>query len=72
LFSQPTSTLPDQPEKRENILAMRLTESEREAVGTLAERLHLPSSSLARHFLLEAVEYHRKRQSIQESCIATE
>jgi hypothetical protein len=51
---------------------MRLTQTEREAVDALAERLHLASSSLARHFLLEAVEYHRKRDTNVEASIATE
>jgi len=57
------STLPpvSQPH-RERIFSMRLTDDEREQIETLAKRLNLPDSRMARHFILEAVAYHRKTQ----------
>jgi hypothetical protein len=54
-----SSTLPPAPQpNRERIFSMRLTDDEREQIETLAKRLNLPDSRMARHFLLEAVAFH--------------
>jgi len=52
------STLPARQPKRECIFAIRLTKAERDQIETLAERLKLPDSFMARHFILEAVAHH--------------
>jgi len=52
------STLPARQPKRECIFAIRLTEAERSQIEALAQRLRLPDSYMARHFILEAVRYH--------------
>jgi hypothetical protein len=41
---------------------MRLTDRERAEIEALAKQLRLPDSYMARHFILEAVAYHRKTQ----------
>jgi hypothetical protein len=46
---------------------MRLTDAERQAIETLAKRLNMPDSTLARHFVLEAVAFHS--QQTQEVAI---
>lgn len=51
-------TLPVRQPKREHIFAIRLTEAERDQIEALAQRLKLPDSFMARHFILEAVAYH--------------
>ena len=55
-------TLPVWQTKRRRIFAMRLTDSERAKIEALAKHLNLPASYMARHFILEAVAYHRKAQ----------
>jgi len=57
------STLPARQPKRECIFAIRLTEAERSQIEALAQRLRLPDSYMARHFILEAVAH----QSIDRS-----
>jgi hypothetical protein len=52
------STLPARQPKRKYIFAIRLTDAERHQIETLAERLKLPDSFMARHFILEAVAHH--------------
>jgi len=47
---------------RKRIFAMRLTDRERAEIEALAKELKLPDSYMARHFILEAVAYHRKAQ----------
>ena len=54
------STLPARQPKRECIFAIRLTEAERDQIEVLAQRLKLPDSFMARHFILEAVKYHTR------------
>lgn len=55
------STLPERQPKRECIFSIRLTAAEQSAIETLAKRLNLPSSFMARHFILEAVAHHNAR-----------
>jgi hypothetical protein len=52
------STLPARQPKRECIFAIRLTEAERDQIEALAQRLKLPDSFMARHFILEAVKHY--------------
>ena len=54
------STLPARQPKRKYIFAIRLTDAERHQIETLAERLKLPDSFMARHFILEAVQQHSR------------
>ena len=54
------STLPARQSKRECIFAIRLTEAERDQIEALAQRLKLPDSFMARHFILEAVAHHSR------------
>jgi len=57
------STLPARQPKRECIFAIRLTEAKRSQIEALAQRLRLPDSYMARHFILEAVAH----QSVDRS-----
>ena len=54
------STLPARQPRRECIFAIRLTEAERDQIEALAQRLKLPDSFMARHFILEAVKHHSR------------
>jgi hypothetical protein len=61
-MKQHSSTLPPKPQlKRECIFSMRLTDAERETIEVLAKRLSIPDSTLARHFVLEAVAFHSQQ-----------
>ncbi len=61
-MKQPSSTLPPKPHpNRDCIFSMRLTDAEREAIETLAKRLNMPDSTLARHFVMEAVAFHSQQ-----------
>ena len=53
-------TLPPAQPKRERIFSMRLSDEERDAIETLAQKLNVPDSVLARHFVMEAVHFHRE------------
>jgi hypothetical protein len=55
-------TLPIRQPKRKRIFAIRLTDRERAEIEALAKQLRLPDSYMARHFILEAVAYHRSDQ----------
>ena len=55
-------TLPVQQPIRKNIFALRLTDGERAEIEALVKQLKLPDSFMARHFILEAVAYHRAVQ----------
>jgi len=55
-------TLPIRQPKRKRIFAIRLTDGERAEIETLAKQLKMPDSFMARHFILEAVAYHRTVQ----------
>jgi predicted transcriptional regulator len=61
-------TLPIRQVTRKRIFAMRLTDRERAEIEALAKQLKLPDSYMARHFILEAVRYH-KNQTMQEAAI---
>jgi hypothetical protein len=56
------STLPVRQITRKRIFAIRLTNRERAEIEALAKQLKLPDSYMARHFILEAVAYHRAIQ----------
>lgn len=61
-MKQHSSTLPPEPQpNRERIFSMRLTDAERQSIETLAKRLNMPDSALARHFVLEAVAFHSQQ-----------
>jgi hypothetical protein len=55
-------TLPVRQITRKRIFAIRLTDRERAEIEALAKQLKLPDSYMARHFILEAVAYHRAVQ----------
>lgn len=55
-------TLPSRQPTRKHIFAIRLTKGERTEIEALAKQLKLPDSFMARHFILEAVAYHRDIQ----------
>jgi len=59
---QTIPTLPTRQPTRKNIFAIRLTDGERAEIEALAKQLKLPDSFMARHFILEAVAYHRTIQ----------
>lgn len=62
-------TLPVRQVTRKRIFAIRLTDRERAEIEALAKQLKLPDSFMARHFILEAVAYHRKtRQGERVGC----
>jgi hypothetical protein len=55
------STLPTLQAKRDFIFSIRLTEAEHSEIDQLANRLNLPSSFMARHFIMEAVTHHNNQ-----------
>jgi predicted transcriptional regulator len=68
MTTQLNSTLPERQPKRALMFSIRLTEAEQDEIDALARRLNLPSSFMARHFILEAVKYH-KNQVMQEAAV---
>lgn len=68
MTTQLNSTLPERQPKRALMFSIRLTEAEQNEIDTLAKRLKLPSSFMARHFILEAVQHH-KHQMMQEVAV---
>lgn len=68
MSTQLNSTLPERQPKRALMFSIRLTQSEQDEIETLAKRLNLPSSFMARHFILEAVQHH-KSQITQEATV---
>jgi predicted transcriptional regulator len=68
MTSQLNSTLPERQPKRALMFSIRLTEAEQDEIDTLAKRLNLPNSFMARHFILEAVKHH-KNQFMQEATV---
>ncbi len=61
-------TLPTLQPKRTYTLSIRLTEAERTVVEDLAGRLNLPSSFMARHFILQAIaQYPQSEEAAVES-----
>lgn len=54
---------PPQPQsKREHIFSVRLTAAERQAIQQLARQMQVSPSHLARHFLLQAVDYYTQHK----------
>jgi predicted transcriptional regulator len=68
MTTQLNSTLPKRQPKRALMFSIRLTQAEQDEIETLAKRLNLPSSFMARHFILEAVQHH-KTQIVQEAVV---
>ena len=68
MSTQLNSTLPTRQPKRALMFSIRLTEAEQDDIDTLAKRLNLPCSFMARHFILEAVQHH-KNQMMQEAAV---
>ena len=61
-------TVPALQPKRTYTLSIRLTEAERAEVEGLARRLYLPSSFMARHFILQAIaQYPQSEEAAVES-----
>jgi hypothetical protein len=61
-------TMPALQPKRKYTLSIRLTEAERAEVEGLAGRLNLPSSFMARHFILQAItQYPHSEEAAVES-----
>jgi predicted transcriptional regulator len=59
------STLPERQPKRALMFSIRLTEAEQNEIDALAKRLKLPSSFMARHFILEAVNHHKNQMMLE-------
>ena len=59
MSNQLNSTLPERRPKRTLMFSIRLTEAEQDEIDTLAKRLNLPCSFMARHFILEAVKHYK-------------
>lgn len=53
-------TLPSAQPPRDIYFCIRLSQTERAAISNLAERLHLPASTLARHVLLQAIDHFNR------------
>jgi hypothetical protein len=68
MITQLNSTLPERQPKRASMFSIRLTEAEQDEIDTLAKRLNLPNSFMARHFILEAVKHH-KSQFMREEAV---
>jgi predicted transcriptional regulator len=58
-------SLPPKPQKRSRTIHIRLTPDERAAVERLAERHETLPSRLARHFLMQAVNYYNQQHAEQ-------
>ncbi len=54
-------SLPTRQPARTESLSIRLSPDENTAVEALAKRLHVPTSHMARHFLLQAVGFYATR-----------
>jgi hypothetical protein len=50
-------TLPPAAPPRDTYFCIRMTQAEKREVQSLAQRLHVPASALARHLLLQAVQH---------------
>jgi hypothetical protein len=68
MTTQLNSTLPKRQPKRGLMFSIRITQAEQNEIETLAKRLKLPSSFMARHFILEAVQHHKNQMS-QEAAV---
>jgi len=56
-----TSLPPTLSAKRSKIFCIRLTIQERQQIEQLAQHLNLPDSTMARHFVMEAVAFHSQQ-----------
>jgi len=56
--------------KRSKIFCIRLTVQERQQIEQLAKHLNLPDSTMARHFVMEAVAFHS--QQVEEGAFDRE
>jgi hypothetical protein len=68
MTTQLNSILPERQPKRALMFSIRLTPVEQDEIDTLAKRLNLPSSFMARHFILGAVKHHTN-QGTQEGVV---
>lgn len=67
-MSNHIASLPPAPStKRSRIFCIRLNDNERKEIEALAKHLEVPDSTMARHFVMEAVAFHRKQ--VQEVAI---
>lgn len=67
-MSEHITTLPPAPStKRSRIFCIRLNDIEREEIKALAKHFKIPDSTLARHFVMEAVAFHHEQT--QEAAI---
>jgi hypothetical protein len=67
-MSKHIASLPPAPSsKRSRIFCIRLNDTERAEIEALAKQLKLPDSTMARHFIMEAVAFHS--QQTQEKAI---
>ena len=65
-MSEHIASLPPAPSsKRSRIFCVRLNDTERKEIEALARHLKIPDSTMARHFIMEAVAFHRKQ--VQEA-----
>lgn len=63
-------TLPVKPPTRTHNLNVRLTAQEKTEIEALAHKQGVTCSHLARHFLTQALAYHKRR--MQEAALASE
>ncbi|TVR25368.1 MAG: hypothetical protein EA396_00110 [Anaerolineaceae bacterium] len=56
----PYPPLPRAEPKRPEIISIRLTVEEREAIGKLADDLDVKAATLARYFVLHGLEHYPK------------
>ncbi len=56
-------SLPKPPAKRNTSLNIRLTTEEKQGIERLAADLNVAPSTLARHFVMQAVRFHLTRKS---------
>lgn len=61
MFSQFPHREPQRPASRSASITIRLTPAEQQRIEAIANRLYMPVSTLARFFILEAVDYHVKQ-----------
>ncbi|MBZ0305955.1 MAG: hypothetical protein K8I82_07805 [Anaerolineae bacterium] len=59
-------TLPIKPSTRSHTLNVRLTAQEKADIAALAQRQGVTSSHMARHFLVQAIAYY-KRRAVEDS-----
>ncbi len=60
-------SLPTRQPPRTDSLTIRLSAEESTAISTLAKRLQVPISQMARHFLLQAVNHYIQRMQVDVS-----